>query len=65
MTIEAEIVFGGVVVLLSAGINAALEYPSLWRRIAGFLLMIILLVSMAAGGAMMGIIIREAIKAIP
>ena len=56
------IALGIIVILLSAIINAALEYPNHWRRFWGFLLTIVILLAMAAGGALMGLIIRSALS---
>ena len=62
---EPTVVLGVVVALLSALINTAIEYSSQWRRFWGFLLTIVILLAMVAGGAIMGIVIREAFEAIP
>jgi hypothetical protein len=47
---EAVIVFGGIVVLLSAVFTAALEFSSIWKRFGGFFLGVLILISMAAMG---------------
>jgi hypothetical protein len=61
---EALIVFGGIIVALSALITAAIDYSSVWRRVIGFVVTVLVFVCLASMGAMMGIIIREAVKAI-
>jgi hypothetical protein len=65
MSSEAVIVLGAVVIALSGFVTAALDAPSAWHRIGRFVLGVIILLCMAAGGAWMGIVIREAFKAIP
>jgi hypothetical protein len=61
---DAVIVFGGIIGILSALIAAARDYSSIWRRLVGFVLTVAVFVVLAAMGAMMGIIIREAVKAL-
>ena len=65
MTTEALLVFGVVVTALSGFVTAALDAPNVWHRIGRFVAGVIILVLMSAGGAWMGIVIREAVKAIP
>ena len=61
---EAVFVFGGIIVALSALVTAAIDYSTLPRRIIDFVVTIVVFVCLAGMGAMMGIIIREAVKAI-
>jgi hypothetical protein len=61
---DAVIVFGGIIGILSALIAAARDYSSIWGRLVGFALTVAVFVVLAAMGAMMGIIIREAVKAL-
>ncbi len=61
---DAVIVFGGIIGILSALIAAARDYSSVWRRLGGFILTVVLFMGLAGAGAMMGIIIREAVKAL-
>jgi hypothetical protein len=58
------IIFGGIIVVLSAFISAAIDYSSLWHRAAGFVVTVLVFTGLAGMGAMMGIVIREAVKAI-
>ena len=64
MNHEAVIVSGAVIVALSAVITAALDYSSVRYRVVGFVLTVVLFVCLGWMGAMMGIIIREALKAL-
>jgi len=61
---DAVIVFGGIIGILSGLIAAARDYSSVWRRLVGFVLTVVVFMGLAAAGAMMGIIIREAVKAL-
>lgn len=61
----AVLVFGLVIAALSALITAALDHRSIARKVATFAAIMLLLTGLSGLGAMMGVIIREAIKALP
>ena len=63
--LEGAMVYGTVVVVWAGLVTAAFEGESWKTRLRRFLLAVCVLVALTASGAWMGIVFREALKALP